>query len=95
MKMQSLLLIGAITLANGSLWAAYGHEDSIQRLRMSSDVLHSNYEHSRRAIYDSNRSFRAILSGKVQASKSTLGFMNAVGNTGRAGTIAEVKEGHK
>jgi SH3 domain-containing YSC84-like protein 1 len=237
MKMQSLLLIGAITLSNGSLWAAIGHQDSIERLRMSSDVLHSimsapdkgipeevvtgakcivvvphlvmggfivggehgrgiascrtaggwsapafvsvgggsaglqiglegvdlvmlvmndqgfqhllsskfqisgdasaaagpvgrhasagtdwklnseilTYSRSRgvfagitldgavveqdtdstRAIYGSNRSFRAILSGKVQAPKSTLGFMNAVGNTGRAGTIAEVKEGHK
>jgi lipid-binding SYLF domain-containing protein len=41
MKMTSMLLIGAITLANGNLWAATGHQDSIERLRMSSDVLHS------------------------------------------------------
>ena len=41
MKMTSLLLIGAFTLANGNLWAATGHQDSIERLRMSSDVLHS------------------------------------------------------
>jgi SH3 domain-containing YSC84-like protein 1 len=41
MKMTSLLLIGAFTLANGSLWAGTGHQDSIERLQMSSDVLHS------------------------------------------------------
>lgn len=41
MKITSLLLIGAFTLANGNLLAASGHQDSIERLRMSSDVLHS------------------------------------------------------
>jgi len=41
MKVTSLLLIGAITLASGNLWAASGRQDSIDRLQMSSDVLHS------------------------------------------------------
>jgi lipid-binding SYLF domain-containing protein len=44
MKMSSLLLIGAFTLANGNLWAGTGHQDSIDRLRMSSGVLHSIME---------------------------------------------------
>jgi len=44
MKMTSLFLIGAFTLANGSLWAATGTEDSIERLQMSSDVLHAIVE---------------------------------------------------
>jgi SH3 domain-containing YSC84-like protein 1 len=41
MKLTSTLLIGAFTLATGSLWAASGYQDSIDRLQMSSDVLHS------------------------------------------------------
>ena len=41
MKMTSLLLLGAFTLANGNLWAGTGHQDSIERLQMSSDVLHA------------------------------------------------------
>ena len=41
MKLTSLLLIGAFTLANGNLWAASGRQDSIDRLQMSSDVLHA------------------------------------------------------
>lgn len=41
MKMIPLLLIGAVALANGNLWAASGHQDTITRLQMSSDVLHS------------------------------------------------------
>jgi lipid-binding SYLF domain-containing protein len=41
MKITSLLLIGAVTLASGNLWAASGRQDSIDRLQMSSDVLHS------------------------------------------------------
>jgi SH3 domain-containing YSC84-like protein 1 len=44
MKMTSMLLIGALTLANGNLWAGTGHEDSIERLRLSSDVLHAIME---------------------------------------------------
>jgi SH3 domain-containing YSC84-like protein 1 len=237
MKIQSLLLISAIALTNGSLWAASGHEDSIERLRMSSEVLHSimnapdkgipeevvtgakcilvvphlikggfivggehgrgiascrtpegwsapafvsvgggswglqigvegvdlvmlvmndqGFQHllsskfqisgdasaaagpvgrhasagtdwklnteiltysrskgafagitlngavveqdkdSTRAIYGRDRSFRAILSGKVRAPKSTLRFVRAVANTGHAGAIAEVNEDRK
>jgi lipid-binding SYLF domain-containing protein len=41
MKIASLLLIGTLTLTTGSLWAASGHQDSIERLRLSSDVLRS------------------------------------------------------
>src|SRR5690348_15131786 len=41
MKMTSLLLIGAFTLANGNLWAGTGHQDAIERLQMSSEVLHA------------------------------------------------------
>jgi SH3 domain-containing YSC84-like protein 1 len=44
MKITSLLLVGAFALANGSLWADTGHEDSIERLHLSSDVLHSIIE---------------------------------------------------
>lgn len=41
MKITSLLLIGAFALTNGSLWAASDRQDSIERLQMSKDVLHS------------------------------------------------------
>jgi lipid-binding SYLF domain-containing protein len=41
MKITSALLIGAFTLANANLLAASGSQDSIERLQMSSDVLHS------------------------------------------------------
>jgi SH3 domain-containing YSC84-like protein 1 len=44
MKIKSLLLMGAFTLMNGSLWAASGHQESIERLQMSTDVLHSIME---------------------------------------------------
>jgi SH3 domain-containing YSC84-like protein 1 len=44
MKMTSLFLVGAFTLANGSLWAGTGTQDSIERLQMSSDVLHAIVE---------------------------------------------------
>jgi SH3 domain-containing YSC84-like protein 1 len=44
MKMTSLFLIGAFTLANGSLWGGTGTQDSIERLQMSSDVLHAMVE---------------------------------------------------
>jgi lipid-binding SYLF domain-containing protein len=50
MKMTSLLLIGAFTLAKGNLWAATGHQDSIERLRMSSDVLYSLMDASDKGI---------------------------------------------
>jgi len=45
---------------------------------------------STRAIYGGDPSFRAILSGDVRAPKSTLGFIQAVVDTGHAGTVAEV-----
>jgi lipid-binding SYLF domain-containing protein len=41
MKIMSMLLVGALALTTGDLWAASGRQDSIERLRMSSDVLHS------------------------------------------------------
>src|ERR1700751_3135262 len=41
MKLTSLLFIGAFTLANGNLWAGTEHQDSIERLQMSSEVLHA------------------------------------------------------
>ncbi|MGA8111193.1 MAG: lipid-binding SYLF domain-containing protein [Acidobacteriaceae bacterium] len=41
MKITPLLLVGAIALTGGNLWAASGRQDSIERLQMSSDVLHS------------------------------------------------------
>src|SRR5271154_432691 len=50
---------------------------------------------STRAIYGREVSFRSILSGDVHAPKSTLGFMKAVADAGRAGTIAEVREDQK
>ena len=50
---------------------------------------------STRAIYGREVSFRSILSGNVHAPKSTLGFMKAVADAGRAGTIAEVSEDQK
>src|SRR5208283_4092452 len=39
MKMTSMLLVSALALANGNLWAGTGHQDSIDRLRMSSEVI--------------------------------------------------------
>jgi len=44
MKMKSFLLIGALTLSNSILWAGTGRQDSIERLQLSSDVLHSIIE---------------------------------------------------
>jgi len=41
MKIMPLLLVGAVALTSGNLWAASGRQDSIERLQMSSDVLHS------------------------------------------------------
>src|SRR5581483_8166738 len=41
MKIMPLLLVGAFALTGGNLWAASGRQDSIERLQMSSDVLHS------------------------------------------------------
>lgn len=41
MKIMPVLLVGAIALTSGNLWAASGRQDSIQRLQMSTDVIHS------------------------------------------------------
>ena len=41
MKIMPLLLVGAFALTSGNLWAASGRQDSIERLQMSSEVLHS------------------------------------------------------
>lgn len=49
---------------------------------------------STRAIYGRDRSFRTILSGRVAAPKSTIGFMKAVVATDHAGTIAEDAPGN-
>ena len=46
---------------------------------------------STRAIYGSDPSFRSILSGRVRAPRSTQSFMRAIVETGRAGTIAELR----
>jgi lipid-binding SYLF domain-containing protein len=45
---------------------------------------------STRAIYGREVSFRSILSGDIQAPKSTLDFMKAIADAGHAGTVAEV-----
>jgi lipid-binding SYLF domain-containing protein len=39
MKIMPMLLVGALALTTGHLWAASGTEESIDRLRMSSDTL--------------------------------------------------------
>src|SRR6202167_6799674 len=41
MKITPLLLVSAFALTSGNLWAASGRQDSIDRLQMSSEVLHS------------------------------------------------------
>ena len=41
MKIMPMLMIGAIALTTGNLQAASGREDSIERLRMSSETLHA------------------------------------------------------
>ena len=46
---------------------------------------------STRAIYGRDRSFQAILSRKVRAPKSTMGFMKTIAETDHAATIAEAK----
>jgi SH3 domain-containing YSC84-like protein 1 len=50
MKMKSLLLLGVFVLSNNALFAGTGHQDSIDRLQMSSDVLHSIIEAPDRGI---------------------------------------------
>ncbi len=39
MKIIPMLLAGALTLSTGNVWAASGAEDSIERLRLSSETL--------------------------------------------------------
>jgi lipid-binding SYLF domain-containing protein len=46
---------------------------------------------STRTIYGRELTFRTILSGKVAAPKSTLGFMKAIAATDHTATIAEAK----
>ncbi len=41
MKIMPMLLVGAFALTTGNLWAASGREDSLERLRMSSETLHA------------------------------------------------------
>ncbi|MFZ0271088.1 MAG: lipid-binding SYLF domain-containing protein [Acidobacteriaceae bacterium] len=41
MKIMPLFLVSAFALTSGNLWAASGRQDSIDRLQMSSEVLHS------------------------------------------------------
>jgi lipid-binding SYLF domain-containing protein len=41
MQIKSMLLVGALALTSGNLWAASGRQDSIERLHMSSDTLHA------------------------------------------------------
>jgi lipid-binding SYLF domain-containing protein len=41
MKIKSVILVGALALTSGNLWAASGRQDSIERLHMSSDTLHA------------------------------------------------------
>jgi lipid-binding SYLF domain-containing protein len=50
---------------------------------------------STRAIYGRDQTFQAILSGKVPAPKSTLGFMKAIAETNHAATIAEARQDKK
>jgi len=40
-KITSIVLVGAFALTTGNLWAASGRQDSLDRLRMSSDTLHA------------------------------------------------------
>src|SRR5689334_21629207 len=41
MRITHLYLVGALALTSGNVWAASGRQDSIQRLQMSTDVLHA------------------------------------------------------
>jgi lipid-binding SYLF domain-containing protein len=41
MKIMPILLVGAFALSTGNLHAASGREDSIERLRMSTETLHA------------------------------------------------------
>jgi SH3 domain-containing YSC84-like protein 1 len=50
MKMTSILLVSALALANGNLWAGTGHQDPIDRLRLSSDVIHASLDAADKGI---------------------------------------------
>jgi lipid-binding SYLF domain-containing protein len=47
------------------------------------------------AIYGRGRTFQSILSGKVRAPKSTLGFMKAIAEADHAAMIAEANPNKK
>ncbi len=48
-------------------------------------------EDSTRAIYGSDPSFHAVLSGEVPAPKSTLNFLEAISQVARTSAFAEAK----
>src|ERR1700728_3016995 len=52
MKINPILLIGACALTSTSAWAATGRQDSIERLQMSSDVLHAMMDAPDKGIPD-------------------------------------------
>src|ERR1700691_3283787 len=52
MKITPLLLVSAFALTSGNLWAASGRQDSIDRLQMSSEVLHSMMDAPDKGIPD-------------------------------------------
>ncbi len=132
MKMALMLFVSALGLASGNLWAATGLQDSVDRPRLSSEVIHGSRhasagtdwkmntevltcsrarglfagitlngavlqpdDDSTLAIYGRDESFRSILSGDIQAPKSTLDFMKAIADAGHAGTVAEVSAEQK
>src|ERR1700744_6476780 len=41
MRVMPVLLASAFALSTGNLWAASGRQDSIERLRMSTETLHA------------------------------------------------------
>jgi SH3 domain-containing YSC84-like protein 1 len=51
-KMTSMLLVSALALANGNLWAGTGLQDSIDRLRISSEVIHASLDAPDKGIPD-------------------------------------------
>src|ERR1700722_16639124 len=50
--MTSMLLVNALALANGNLWAGTGLQDSIDRLRISSEVIHASLDAPDKGIPD-------------------------------------------
>jgi SH3 domain-containing YSC84-like protein 1 len=51
-KMTSMLLVSALALANGNLWAGTGLQDSIDRLRISSEGIHASLDAPDKGIPD-------------------------------------------